>query len=142
MAGIDPGRVINGTFGSLYLDGKWLTNFTHCEIKDEYEYTDLKLAGDRRVKHKLVGVKGSGTIGGYKVTSELQKALVENPVRAFEIISKLEDPESYGKERIRIPGVKFTANPLAKWKNGEVVEEEWSFNFDGEPELVDPIVAN
>jgi hypothetical protein len=142
MAGIDPGRVINGTFGSLFLDGKWLTNFTHCDIKEEYEYTDLKLSGDRRVKHKLVGIKGSGSIGGYKVTSELQKALTENPTRSFEIISKLDDPESYGKERVRIPSVKFTANPLAKWKTGEMVEEEWNFNFDSDPEFVDSISAN
>ena len=113
MAGIDVGRLINGTFGSVYLNGKWLTNFTRCEVKDEYDYTELKLSGDRRTKHKLSGVKGSGTIGGYKVTSELQKALTENPTRIFEIISKLDDPEAYGTERIRIPNVKFTANPLS-----------------------------
>ncbi len=141
MAGIDPGRVINGTFGSVYLDGKWLTNFTRCEIKDEYEWTELKLSGDRRTKHKLVGVKGSGTIAGYKVTSELQKALVDNPTRSFEIISKLADPEAYGSERVRVPQVKFNANVIANWKTGAVIEEEWSFVYDGEPEFVDPIVA-
>lgn len=140
MAGIDVGRMISGTFGSLYLDGKWLTNFTHCEIKDEFDYTELKLSGDRRVKHKLAGVKGSGTITGYKVTSELQMALLKNPLRTFEIISKLDDPEAYEMERIRIPNVKFSANQLVKWKTGEMVEEEWTFVFDGEPELIDPIM--
>lgn len=141
MAGIDEARVINGTFGELYLDGQWLTNFTRCEIKDEYDWTELKLSGDRRTKHKLVGVKGSGTIAGYKVTSELQKALLENPTRQFQIISKLNDPESYGAERIRVNKVKFTSNPLADWQTGEIVEEEWPFVYDDEPEFVDVIVA-
>lgn len=141
MAGIDPGRVINGTFGSIYLDGKWLSNFTACQIKDEYDWAELKLSGDRRTKHKLVGVKGSGSITGYKVTSELQKALVDNPTRSFEIIAKLADPEAYGTERIRIPQVKFSANQIADWKAGEVIEETWDFVFDGEPEFVDPILA-
>lgn len=142
MAGVDPSRTINGTFGSIYLDGKWLTNFTRCEIKDEYEWTELKLSGDRRTKHKLTGVKGSGTIFGYKVTSELQKALVDNPTRSFEIISKLADPEAYGNERVRVSQVKFNTNVIANWETGKVIEEEWPFVYDSEPEFVDPIVAS
>ncbi|SMB97943.1 Phage tail tube protein [Thermanaeromonas toyohensis ToBE] len=141
MAGIDASRVINGTYGAVYLDGRWLTNFTRCEIRDEYDFAELKLSGDRRTKHKMVGVKGSGTIAGFKVTSDLIKALLDNPTRTFEIISKLADPESYGMERIRVPQVKFNRNQLANWRTGEVVEEEWEFVYDGEPELLDPIVA-
>lgn len=139
MAGIDASRVINGTFGSIYLDGKWLSSFTACKIKDDYDWSELKLPNDRRTKHKLVGVKGSGTITGYKVTSELQKALAENPTRSFEIITKLEDPEAYGMERVRIPQVKFNINQIANWKTGEVIEEDWDFVYDGDPEFLDPI---
>lgn len=141
MAGIDPGRTINGTFGKIFLNGQWLSNFYSCEITDEYDWAELKLSGDRRTKHKLVSVKGTGKISGYKVTSQLQKALVDNPTQSFEIISNLEDPEAYGYERIRISGVKFQKNPIAGWKHGEVVEEEWEFVYDNEPEFVDPILA-
>lgn len=142
MAGIDETRVINGTFGEIYLEGKWLSSFTHCQASDEYDWTEIKLAGDRRIKHKLAGVKGSGAISGYKVTSELQKALVENPLGQYQIISKLADPEAYGNERVRFSKVKFTKNPLVNWKTGEVIEDEWSFVYDDEPEFVDAIVAN
>lgn len=141
MAGIDETRIINGSYGEIYLDGQWLTNFTSCELKDEYDYTELKLSGDRRTKHKLIGVRGSGSLTGFKVTSALQKALTANPTAQYQIISKLADPESYGTERIRISKVKFTTNPLARWKAGETVEEEWPFVFDDEPEFVDAIVA-
>ncbi|MEN6325788.1 MAG: phage tail tube protein [Syntrophomonas sp.] len=142
MAGIDETRIINGIFGAVYLDGKWLTNFTHVEASDEYDWTEIKLSGDRRTKHKLLGVKGSGTISGYKVTSELQKALVENPLGQYQVISKLDDPEAYGAERIRFSKVKFTKNNLANWKVGEIVEEEWPFVYDDEPEFVDAITAS
>jgi hypothetical protein len=136
---MDETKTINGSFGSVTLNGNALTNFNHCEIKDEYEFTELKLAGGRRTKHKLVGQKGSGTISGYKVTSELQQTLINDPTTQFQLISKLNDSEAYGTERIRISKVKFTSNPLAKWKVGELVEEEWPFVFDGDPEFVDPI---
>jgi len=142
VAGIDETRVINGTFGSVYLDGQWLTSFTKFEASDEYDWTELKLSGDRRTKHKLVGIKGSGPISGYKVTSELQKALVTNPLAQFQLISKLDDPEAYGAERIRLSKVKFSKNPLVNWKTGEIIEEEWSFVYDDEPEFVDVITAS
>lgn len=141
MSALDETRVINGTFGEVFLDGQPLTSFNACEIKDDYDWTELKLSGDRRTKHKLVSVSGSGSISGYKVTSELQKALLENPTRQFQLISKLADPEAYGHERIRISKLKFTANPLAGWKVGDVIEEEWPFVYDEEPDLVDPITA-
>lgn len=142
MAGIDESRIINGSYGEIHLDGKWLTSFTSCEVKEEYEWSELKLSGDRRIKHKLAGVKGSGTLKGYKVTSDLQAALLGNPTGQFQIISKLADPESYGTERIRINKVKFTTSPLITWKTGEMVEEEWQFVYDGEPEFVDAIVES
>ena len=139
MAGIDPFRVINGTFGSIYLDGQWLANFTRCEATVEPDLAEMKLSGDEMTKHKVTGYRGSGTISGFKVTSVLLKAVLDNPKRRFELIAKLEDPESTGKERVRIPGVIFNRYPVANWRAGEVVEEEWSFVFDEKPELLDAI---
>jgi len=139
---LDETRVINGSFGEIYLDGDFLSNFTHCEIKDELEFSELKTAGTRRTKHKLIGVNGSGAISGYKVTSKLQQTLAKNPTAQFQIISKLDDPEAYGAERIRVSKVKFTSIPFANWKTGEVIEEEWPFVYDGDPEFVDPIVQS
>lgn len=139
---LDETRVINGSFGEIYLDGEYLSSFTACEIKDELEFADLKLSGGRRTVHKLVGVSGSGTISGYKLTSALQQALLANPTAQYQIISKLADPEAYGTERIRISKVKFTSIPFANWKTGETIEEEWPFVYDAEPEFVDPIVKS
>lgn len=140
MTQMDETRVISGSFGGIYLNGELKGNFNHCEIKDDYEWTELKLAGGRRTKHKLVGVSGSGTISGYKVTSELQQTLLSDPTTQFQVISKLDDPEAYGNERVRVSKVKFTTNNIANWKTGEIIEEEWPFVFDDEPEFVDPIV--
>lgn len=142
MSQMDETRVISGSFGGIFLDGDLLSNFNHCEIKDEYEFSELKLAGGRRTKHKLVGIKGTGSVSGYKVTSELQQALLADPTAQFQIISKLDDPEAYGTERIRISKVKFSQNNLANWTTGEIVNEEWPFVFDDDPDFVDPIVRS
>lgn len=139
MEGIDESRVINGVFGRIELDGEWMSSFTACSIKEEYEYADIKLPGTRYAKHKLTGIKVDGSLTGYEVTSQLKQALLEDPTRTFTIVTNLEDPESYGAERVKASKVKFTSNPLVNFKVGDVVEDEWPFVVDEKPEFVDTI---
>lgn len=75
-------------------------------------------------------------MSGFKVTS----GMLQRGFSKFEIISKLDDPESYGFERIRLKNVLVDGLQLASWKAGEPVTEEVKFTFE-EYELLDPIVA-
>lgn len=132
----DGTRVIAGTFGQVFMDGKWLTNFNECEGSVEIKKQELQVAGDRWTKHKVVGLKGTGTIKGYKITSDL--AYLNDPVSdndnvsvRTEIITKLADPEAYGAERVRYKNVMFDRIDLTKFKSQEVVAEDWPFTFEG-----------
>jgi len=141
---LDPGRAMSGSFGAIYDNdtNRELTQFNRFEATDTINFAELHLLGSRRVKHKLTTQSGEGTIAGYKVTTDLQKALLEDPTRTFSFTAQLKDPEAYGFERIRFTGVKFNKNHLMKFKAGEIVEEEWSFIYDGEPELLDAVLQS
>jgi hypothetical protein len=54
--------------------------------------------------------------------------------------AKLEDPEAYGYETVKLSSVMLDKLQLANWTAGEEVKEEVSFTFEGY-ELLDRIQA-
>jgi len=134
---LDASRTILGTYGYIYIDGIWQTNLNHLEAVVEIQKRELNLSGDPWVKHKKGPMKGTGTMSGFKVTSDM----IKRGFGKFEIVSKLDDPEAYGHERIRLMNVMPDRLQLANWTAGEEVTEEVPFTFEGY-ELLDPIVAS
>jgi len=143
MAGIDSINVINGHYGGIYHEGTWLANFNKAKAKVDIQKAEMKLSGDRWVHHKVLSLKGTGSISGYKVKSSLIKfnapvADSGNKSVRTELVYKLNDPEAFGTERIRLINVMFDDISLADWEAGKEVTEEWAFTFEGF-ELLDPI---
>lgn len=136
----DASRIINGSYGAIFVNGTKMASFTACEIKIELDQKELALVGDNLTKHKLVGRKISGNISGYKIDNALQMVVNALPTLNFILVSTLDDPEGHGKETITAPNVKFTAIPISNWKAGELIEDKWDFVVDGEIEIV-PVVA-
>jgi hypothetical protein len=141
---LDPQRTMLGTNGSVFYDGKWLTNITSVEAKVEIEKEDIKVMGSLWSGSKIKGLKGSGTMSGYKITSEWTDRIgvVIDTGRSFvtELIFKIEDKDAFGTMRVRLKGVTFDSVPLLKFEHGAIVEEELPFTFTGY-ELMDKIVA-
>jgi hypothetical protein len=143
---LDATRVINGSFGEVYdADGNWLTNITSCEATVEINKEEINRAGTRWVGHKVTTLTGTGTISGYKVTSDFIKKIgriADDRGGSYvtEILVKLDDPESFGAERVRLKNVQFDTIPLANYEVGSIVEEELPFTFSGY-KLVDEIEA-
>lgn len=134
---LDASRTILGTYGQVFIDGVWQTNLNHLEANVEIQKRELLLSGDPWVRHKKGPMKGTGTMSGFKVTSDM----IRRGFEKFEIISKLADPEAYGYERVRLMNVMPDRQQLANWTAGEEVTEEIPFTFE-EYELLDPIVAS
>ena len=109
---IDGVRVVNGTFGYIYKEGKWLSQYNKANAKVEIQKAELKVAGDRWTRHKVLGLKGTGSLSGYKVTDELMQEVMvvtnsDKPSYRTELIYALKDPEAWGFERIRLMNVMF-----------------------------------
>lgn len=143
---LDASRVINGSFGSVFnADGEWLTNVKSAEATVEITKEEISRAGTRWTAHKVTGLKGSGTIAGYRVTTALIEAIgsiADDTKGAYvtELRMKLDDPEAFGAYSVRLKGVQFDQIPLIKYELNAIVEEELPFTFTGY-ELVDKIVA-
>lgn len=134
--GLDPSRVILGTFGQAYIDGEWQTNINHLDAKVAIDKRELNLVGHNWVQFKIGAKRGTGTMSGYKVTSKM----IQRDFSKFDILSKLEDPEAYGYETIRLIRCMPDEVQLANWTAGEEVTEETPFTFE-DYELLDPIVG-
>jgi len=134
---LDASRTMLGTYGQVFIDGIWQTNLNHLEANVEIQKRELNLSGDPWVRHKKGPMKGTGTMSGFKVTSQM----LQRGFGKFEIVSKLDDPGAYGYERIRVMNVMPDRLQLANWTAGEEVAEEVPFTFEGY-ELLDPIVAS
>ncbi|WP_019636631.1 phage tail tube protein [Paenibacillus fonticola] len=133
---LDPSRVIMGTFGQIFIDGVWQSNLNHLEANVEADKRELNLVGTEYTVFKLGRKKGTGTMSGYKVTSDM----IQRGFQKFNIIQKLDDPEAYGFERIELKNCMVDRIQLANWTAGEEVAEETPFTFEGY-ELLDPIIA-
>lgn len=142
---LDPTRTINGRYGEVHRDGKWLVNITSAEANVEFDKEEINIAGSRWKGHKITGLNGSGSMSGYKITTELIVEIAQvcedrgKPL-VTELILKLDDPESYGAYRVRLKGVTFNGLPLLSYEVGSIVEEELEFTFTG-IEFLDKISA-
>ncbi|HLN60729.1 MAG TPA: phage tail tube protein, partial [Symbiobacteriaceae bacterium] len=64
-------QTINGSYGELYLDGKFVAACKGVKAKVTIDKEEIKLSSTRRVGYKAKGVKGEGTLTLYKVDSAM-----------------------------------------------------------------------
>lgn len=126
-------RVINGTWGEVWLEGQYVAEVYKLEAKDSYTRENVALCGSLRDGKKLTKVEGTGSLGMHKVNSRIAK-LLDDKVRAgydpeFTIVSKLKDPDSYGEERVALTGVQFNDLTIANWEVGVLGKIECPFTF-------------
>jgi hypothetical protein len=133
---MDATRTISGSYGEVWHEGQWLTNFNSAEAAGEINFEEINRSGTRIVGQKATTVTFSGNIKGLKVSSKMTKLVGQigtDRGKSFvtELIMKLDDPESYGAERIRLKGVQFSKIDLIKFEAGSLVETELPFVFTG-----------
>lgn len=132
----DASRVFHGSFGKIFIDGVWQTNLNSCTAEVANNKIKLNLSGDRWVRNKSGTYEGTGTMSGFKVTSDM----IRRGFTKFSVIVKLDDPEAYGFERIRLDDVMLDRQQLVNFTAGQEVTEEHPFTFEGF-ELLDPVIA-
>lgn len=128
-------RVINGTYGEIWIDGDNVAECTKLECKIAYDTQDVNQCKQFFTGTKITGGKISGTITVLKVTSELAVKVSENAKKGTfppsTIISNLKDPDAYGAERVKLTGVTFTEATLADWAAKSTGEHSYPFTATG-----------
>ncbi len=143
-AGFDPKRAINGNFGEVMLDGELVREATALQAKVQINFKDVPMCGTSGKKQKSAGWSGTGSVTMTKINSRMAQkiadAIKEGCTPEFVIISKLDDPDAIGAERVVLKGVTFTELTLADWKAETIGEVTQPFTFyDYEfLDLIDP----
>jgi len=120
-------RLMNGTWGEVWLDGELVSEAYGLQAKVSVNKEDVKLCRQMAVDKKMTGTSMTGSLKLYKVNSRMALAIGAK-LRAgrdprFTVISKLDDPDAYGAERITLYNVSFDDLTLADWEasvNGKV----------------------
>lgn len=127
-------KIINGTFGAVWMNTEKLSNVKSFEAKVSLSYEDVDLAEDLATHKKYMGWSGSGTVVLHKVDSKMAEQLADGikngDLEPVTIVAKLDDPAAYGAERIQLNGVYFDELTLLKFAMKEKQEEECPFTFD------------
>lgn len=134
MKVLEPEKVRNGTWGSLWLDGEQVAECYACKGVVEKTKEDVKRCNTLMRGHKMTELAGTGSVSIYNATSTLMEkesaALKAGKDLQHTIISLLDDPDAEGPQRIAYYGVSFDNLTLADWSaavNG-TIEAPFTFN--------------
>jgi hypothetical protein len=120
-------RVMSGTFGEVWLNGDYVSECYGLQAKVSFNKTDINLCGRMATDKKVTSTSATGSLKLHKVNSRMALAVGDDLKNGrdprFTVISKLDDPDAYGAERIVLRNVSFDDLTLADWeaaKNGTV----------------------
>ena len=144
MAAYETKRVINGTWGSVWVDSEKINECYGLQATVEVKREAVKVCGDLWEHNKMVGCKGKGTIKMNRVSSrfveKIFNILETGKDAVFEIQSMLEDPDALGLETIVLKNVTFDELSMQNWEAEQPGTYEVPFSFAGS-EYTDKIDA-
>lgn len=133
MKQMSPEKVFYGTYGSLWIDNEEVGEVTAVEATLEAQKEEVKMAKTMTTGYKVTGYQGKGSFKMHKVSTKFVKKFAPSIQKgkqvSFTIISKVEDPDAFGMERIALYGCMVDSVDIIKWEVGAIGEEEYSFTF-------------
>lgn len=137
-------NVINGTWAEVWVDNDYMAEATALEAKLKLDTSEVPMLRTWYKGYKVTGITGSGTLKLNKVSSYFINKVINNirqgKATRASIITKLDDPEAFGAERILLKDCVFTELTLADWEAGKNLEESIPFSFS-ECEILESIEA-
>lgn len=138
-------NVINGTYGSVWVDGEKINECFGLKATVEIQREDIKMCGNLWTASKMLGATGKGSIKLHKVSTRFEEKIF-NAINTgedtdFEIQSMLADPDALnkGKETVLLKGVQFDELTMQDFEAGAAGTVEIPFRFSG-AEYLDKIV--
>lgn len=135
-------NVMNGTYGSLWVNGDLWAECDTFESKVTISYDDVHFANDGATHKKATGWSGGGTMTIKKIYSRVQNVMA-NAVRQgiyprFEFVGKLADPDSLGSQRVALHDVTIDDFELLKFEQKKLESEQIAFKFS-DYQLIDSV---
>lgn len=126
-------RVMSGTHGELWIDDEKVADVYKFQAKVNMNKEELPMCGEMWTDFKVKNITGKGSVGFYKASSRMAIKIADainngKDVRC-KIVSKLNDPDAYGAERVAINDVSFDDLTLADWEAAVAGKVEAPFSF-------------
>ena len=126
-------RVISGTWGEVWLDSDKVSECHGLQAKVGFNKEDIALCGQMASDKKVTGIDCTGSLRMHKVNSRMAQVIGQyirngRDIR-FTVISKLNDPDAYGAERVVLKNVSFNDLTLADWEAKSPGKVESPFTF-------------
>ncbi|MFI8716150.1 phage tail tube protein [Brevibacillus brevis] len=138
----DPSRVINGTYGRVWVDGELWMEVDEFEAKVTISYEELSFANEGGTFQKAIGWAGEGNMKIKKIYSRVQRKMAANVRKGIyprlNIVGKVADPEAHGAERVSLNDVTISEFMLLKFAQKTTGTEDIPFKFS-DYEMVDMI---
>ena len=133
MSKIDSAkRVMSGTYGELWWDGELIAECDKFSAKYTQSKEVVNLARQTVEDSKVMGSKGTGSFRVYKVYSRFRDyadAVQSGKDVRGTFVSKLDDPDAYGAERVAIYNVSLDEVPLVNRERKTIQKDEVPFTF-------------
>lgn len=126
-------RIMNGTYGTLWVDGEIWAECDTFESKVSINYNSVNFANDGATYQKAMGWSGTGTMTIKKIYSRVQNKMAENVRNGiyprFEMVGKLDDPDAFGAQRVALHDVTIDDFELLKFDQKKEEDEQMTFKF-------------
>lgn len=130
---LNQNRIINGTFGRVWINGELYSNAKSFELKVALNYEEVNMADDLATYQKYMGYAGEGNAVLHKIDSSIakliSKGITSGIMPDIKIVGRLADPAAYGAERVEASGITIDELTLLKFANKEIQEEQVPFKF-------------
>ena len=144
MPKFESNRVINGTWGEMWVNDMYLAEVEEGKAEIDLTYSDVSMVRTLTPGKKLTKIEPKGSVKLHHVRSNIAKEVSDSVQQGksptFKIIMKLEDPDAFGAERVALYGCKFDKAVLMDFAVGKNGEESYSFTFESW-EWLDAITA-
>lgn len=133
MKGMEAKQVMNGTQGEIWIDGDYMSQITEFKATVTIDKTEINMVKKLAKQYKVTGYTCKGSLKMNKISSYMITKMNENMKAGQQtvctIISKLNDPDAIGSERVVIKDAVFDELHLADWSAKKMGEESYNFTF-------------
>lgn len=133
MPDFNPNRVMHGSGGAAWWNGKKLSTLQSVESKVSGDFEDINVCGDPATYQIFNGYSGEGTFVWLKTDSDVVKELAEayrsGIMPEITLITAQRQPGTNKVERVAYSDVVVTEFMLAKFEKKAKTEEEVPFKF-------------
>lgn len=126
-------RVMSGTQGEIWIEGKYMAEVTGFKVEVKLIKEEVNQVKTMFKQYKVVGCEGIGNVKMNHVSSYFINLMADNIRKGRQTVvsirAKLDDPDAVGREEVIIRDATFDKLTLMDWEAKKLTEDDYDFTF-------------